>query len=519
MKADKLIKSLIPDGIATVLSPEVMDKLSKIDIKGIAYDSRKVNKDYIFVAYKGFKVGDVLSDSALKYIESAMEKGAKVLIIEESVTKTFKPGEGVEIITAGAGCSIYVKDGRKAMAVLSREFYNNPAKKLKMIGITGTYGKTTSTFLLKSIYEAAGLKTGLIGTIKYTGGKEEIEAHNTTPEAPELQSVLADFVEEGTKVCVMEVSSHSLELDRVYGIDFDVAGFTTLERDHLDFHETVEKYAEAKLKLFKELKKDKIAVLNKDSYVFERYSSQSVLSGAKVVSYGTGKECNVWGEINNATLSGIEINVKWEFPKEYKFVKQHKGEGKITSPLIGTHNLSNILLVTACGFADGIEFDTISRGIKNLQAVPGRFDVVGRVIVDYAHTPGALESALRSARAITTGRLICIFGCGGDRDHGKRALMGNVASENADYVILTTDNPRSEDPKKIVEDIISGINKCNYEVILDREEAIKHAIARSSAEDVILVAGKGHENYQLLGEIKMPWDEKAIIREVLKNKK
>ncbi|MFA5031499.1 MAG: UDP-N-acetylmuramoyl-L-alanyl-D-glutamate--2,6-diaminopimelate ligase [bacterium] len=502
-----MIKSLISEGLAELIPLELMERLLKLDIKGIAYDSRKVKKDYIFVAYKGFKLGDSISNSALKYIEPAMEKGAKVLVVEEPLPKTFNLAEGVE--------TILVKDGRKAMAILSRDFYDNPAKKLKMVGITGTYGKTTSTFLLKSIYEAAGLKTGLIGTIKYTGGKEEMEAYNTTPEAPELQSVLADFVEEETKVCVMEVSSHSLELNRVYGMDFDVAGFTTLERDHLDFHETVEKYAEAKLKLFKGLKKDKIAVLNKDSSVFKQYSSQTE---AKVLSYGSEtKDYNVRGEILKADLNGLEIKVVWDIPKGFPL--SGKGEGTIYSPLVGPHNLMNILLVTGCAFADGIEFDVISEGIKNLKVVPGRFDIINRVIVDYAHTPGALEAALRSARAITVGRLICIFGCGGDRDHGKRPLMGNVASENADYVILTTDNPRSEDPKKIIEDIISGINKCNYEVILDRETAIKHAVERSSPEDVIMVVGKGHENYQLLGELKMPWDEKAVIKEALGRKK
>jgi UDP-N-acetylmuramoyl-L-alanyl-D-glutamate--2,6-diaminopimelate ligase len=507
MRGDRLIKNLIADENSDLVSIETMEKVSKIDVKGIAYDSRKVDKDYIFVAYKGFKVGETVSDSSFEHIESAVEKGAKILVVEEPLPKSFKPFEGVE--------TIRVKDGRKALALLSGEFYDHPAKKLKMVGITGTYGKTTSTFLLKSIYEAAGSKTGLIGTIKYTGGKEEMEAHNTTPEAPELQSVLADFVKEKTKVCVMEVSSHSLELNRVYGMDFDVAGFTTLERDHLDFHETVEKYAEAKLKLFKGLKKDKIAVLNKDSSVFEQYSSQTE---AKVMSYGTGtKDYNVRGEILKADLNGLEIKIAWNIPKG--FPVSGKGEGTVYSPLVGPHNLMNILLVTGCAFADGIGFDVISKGIKNLKVVPGRFDIINRVIVDYAHTPGALEAALRSARAITVGRLICIFGCGGDRDHGKRPLMGNVASENADYVILTTDNPRSEDPKKIVEDIISGINKCNYEVILDREAAIKHAVDRSSPEDVILVVGKGHENYQLLGELKMPWDEKAVIKEALERKK
>ncbi|MDD2889550.1 MAG: UDP-N-acetylmuramoyl-L-alanyl-D-glutamate--2,6-diaminopimelate ligase [bacterium] len=502
-----MIKNLVSEGLAEPVSLELMTKLSKLDIKGIAYDSRKVNKDYIFVAYRGFKIGETVSNSSFEHIESAVEKGAKVLVVEEPLPKSFKPFEGVETIP--------VKDGRKALALLSGEFYDYPAKKLKMVGITGTYGKTTSTFLLKSIYEAAGLKTGLIGTIKYTGGKEEMEAHNTTPEAPELQSVLADFVEEKIKVCVMEVSSHSLELNRVYGMDFDVAGFTTLERDHLDFHETVEKYAEAKLKLFKELKKDKIAVLNKDSSIFKQYITQTE---AKVLSYGMGvQNYNVWGEILKADLNGLEVKIRWDIPKG--FPVNGKGEGTIYSPLVGPHNLMNILLVTTCAFADGISFDVIQEGIKNLKVVPGRFDIINRVIIDYAHTPGALEAALRSARVITVGRLICIFGCGGDRDHGKRPLMGNVASENADYVILTTDNPRSEDPKKIVEDIISGINKCNYEVILDREAAIKHAVERSSPEDVIMVVGKGHENYQLLGELKMPWDEKAVIKEALNGKK
>lgn len=494
MKVKELIKELLEKEEAIPASKT--NNLDNLDIAGIAYDSRGVKDGYAFVVYQGFK------DSAHKYIDSAIKNGAKFLIVEKSE----KNNICYEVP------HLLVKNGRKALAILAQKFYNNPASKMKMIGITGTFGKTTSTWLLKSIYETAGLKTGLVGTVKYSINNEQVEAHHTTPESLDLHKLLADFLTQGAKACVMEVSSHALELWRVYGIDFNIAGFTVLERDHLDFHETVEKYAEAKLKLFSGLKKDRIAVLNKDSYVFEQFKSKT---SAKIVSYGITPECDIFGELSNATLEGIEVKVKWNFKKDYERVKNLQGEGKIYSPLVGPHNLSNILLVTGCALADGMEFDVVCQGIKQLQAVPGRFEIIGRIIIDYAHTPGAMEAALRSAKAITPGRLICVFGCGGDRDQGKRALMGKIASENADYVILTTDNPRSEDPGKITKDIISGITKYNYEIILDRKTAIQHAVERSSNEDVIMLIGKGHESYQILGELKVPWDERAVAKEAL----
>lgn len=494
MKATELIRALVNAGEAEVARPGDFDN---IEVKGLAYDSRAVKEGYAFVVYKGFK------DSAYLYIDSAIKSGAKLLILE-----------GKDIELSGKGISfVFVKDGRKSLAILAKKFYDNPSSKLKTIGITGTYGKTTTTWLLRSIYESAGLSTGLFGTVKYYVGDKELDAHHTTPESLELHSMFADLLVRGVKVCVMEVSSHSLELSRVYGIDFDIAGFTVLERDHLDFHETVEKYASAKQKLFSGLKEGSFAVLNKDSYVFEDYSSST---RAKVISYGIGADCNVTGEILKADLRGIDIKLNWKFPKGHCRAKVAKGEDIIHSPLVGPHNLSNIILSSAIGLSDGLVIEVIKEGIGAMKLVPGRFEVIGRIIIDYAHTPGAMEAALKSARAITPGRLICVFGCGGDRDRGKRSLMGGIASENSDYVILTTDNPRTEDPENILQDIVKGIKKSNYEIINDRETAIRHAVERSSEEDVIMLIGKGHEGYQIFGEIKVSWDERGVAEEAIK---
>lgn len=490
-------------------------------IKGIAYDSREVEEGYAFVARHGIK------EDSHKYVESAIKNGARFLVVEGD--------KKLQI----ANCKLQfvkVKDSRKALAVLANKFYAEPSKNLKVLGITGTYGKTTSTWLLKSIYEKAEshlsacgpvcvanatgrhaqaemgsqLKvapTGLIGTIEYYIGDLRIPAqarlvHYTTPESLELQKIFADMLNKGVKTVVMEVSSHALELSRVYKTDFDIAGFTTLGRDHLDFHGSIENYMEAKLKLFSELKGDGLAVLNKDSHVFEQFRNKTK---ARVITYGTTPECDVYGRLERATVEGTEVNIKWR-GKEFN----------IFSPLIGGYNLSNILLASACALGDGIEPCIICDGIKELKRVPGRFEIIGRVIIDYAHTPGALESALRSAKSLCKGRLVCIFGCGGDRDAGKRQLMGKAASEFADWSILTTDNPRSEDPMGIIKDIEKGFIKPNYEVILDRKDAIYKAIKRSADEDIILLAGKGHEKSQIYGELKVPWDEREVVEELLK---
>ncbi|MDI6839751.1 MAG: UDP-N-acetylmuramoyl-L-alanyl-D-glutamate--2,6-diaminopimelate ligase [bacterium] len=494
MRLKEFIKDLYDHG-CPLESKQVQNRYQDLDITGIAYDSRDVKPGYIFVAHCG-----ILTDSHI-YIEDTKSKGAIFFVLEKNIPIPYP--------------KIIVKDGRKALAVLAQRFYDNPSKKLKVIGVTGTYGKTTSTWLLKSIYEAAGFNVGLIGTIGYWTGSEYKPALHTTPESLDLQRLFFELLNKGINVAVLEVSSHSLSLYRVYGTDFDIACFTRFDRDHLDFHHTLSEYENAKLKLFSNLKSDGIAVLNRDDQTFDNFSSHT---RASIITYGITPASDVTGKLCSSTLRGLEVDVRWDNREEHIF-----------SPLIGSHNLSNILLAVSCALKDGINFDTIYAGIKNLKQVPGRFELVGEpalpsgrfaercayVIVDYAHTPGSLESAIRSARELTSGRLMCIFGCGGDRDSGKRPLMGKIATELADYTILTSDNPRSEDPMLIARDIEKGITGGNYEIILDRREAIRKGIERASPEDLILLVGKGHEDYQIYGELKIPWDDRKVAMEIL----
>jgi len=478
MKLKKLIKVLHGEAKASHYKKELGD----LEIEGIAYDSREVKPGYIFVAHKG------TAQDSHDYVADAIKHGASFLVLERALQ---------EISLS----RVIVKDSRRALAILAQNFYGNPSQQLKVIGVTGTFGKTTSTWLLKSIYEASGARVGLLGTIEYWIGSERRPATHTTPESLDLQKLFSEMLKKQVAVVVFEVSSHSLALSRVYGVDFDIACFTRMGWDHLDFHHTLIEYEAAKLKLFSSLKTSALAVLNRDDSSFSRFKEST---NARVVTYGFTSESDVKGELLSSTLTGLEAFIKW-----------NNSESKIVSPLIGSHNLANILLASACALNDGVNFAAVSQGIRNLTHIPGRFEAVERVIVDYAHTPASLEAALRSAREFTRGRLICIFGCGGDRDAGKRPKMGKVASELANHVILTTDNPRSEEPKKIIADIVKGIPTGNYEVILDRREAIKSAVERSSPEDVILLAGKGHEGYQIYGENKLPWDEKQVVKEIL----
>ncbi len=483
---------------------EKLKVIENIEVKGISYDSRLVKPGWLFVALKGDNF------DGHSFLEQAKQKGAIAAICNLSTGS-----DGQSVISNPRLPIIAVEDSRTMLADLAQKFYGNPSNDLKIIGVTGTYGKTTSTWLLKSIYEAQGLQTGLIGTIKYEIGDNSVSAHHTTPESLDLQRIFYELREQGIKVCIMEVSSHGLALERVRGVDFDIAALTGLGRDHLDFHHTLKEYENTKLKLFSDLKPDALAVLNQDDHTFNRFKKYTK---AKVISYGTSSpqvadsfqdsanKCNVCGKLCSSTQEGIEVLIRWDGRKE-----------KISSKLVGGYNLYNVLLAATCALKDGASFEVIREGIEKMEQVPGRFERVGRVIVDYAHTPEALKSALKSTRELAKGRIICVFGCGGDRDQGKRPLMGKIASELADYVILTTDNPRSEDPLQIIEDIIQGVTVGNYEIVLDREQAIRTAIERSSEEDIILLVGKGHENYQIYGELKIPWDDREVAREIQNN--
>jgi UDP-N-acetylmuramoyl-L-alanyl-D-glutamate--2,6-diaminopimelate ligase len=451
-----------------------------LEIKGIAYDSRRVKEGYLFIARKG----------AIKYLEEAIKRGTIFVVTEVPIS-------GISIPY------LLVQDAREELAKISEKFYNYPSKELKIIGITGTFGKTTTTWLLKSIYKEKGEKVGLIGTVKYEIGEETINLPlHTTPESLDLNLMLRKMKNKGIGVVVMEVSSHALALKRVKGIDFDIAGFTVMDRDHLDFHKTMEEYKSAKLKLFTSLSKEKVAVLNRDDKVYEEFKSKIK---AKIITYGKNEEAQVVGKIVEVGEEGMRIKVKWNSRWE-----------EFYSPLFWGYNFYNVLLAISCAIVDGVEMEDIKEGIRNMKQVPGRYEKIGRVIIDYAHTPGALSSLLMGVKKIAKGRIICIFGCGGDRDRGKREEFGKIASKWSDYIIITTDNPRSEDPYEITKEIAKGIKGVDYEVILDRKEAIYYALKRTERNDIILLIGKGHERYQVYHNHIEEWNERKVVEDAMK---
>jgi UDP-N-acetylmuramoyl-L-alanyl-D-glutamate--2,6-diaminopimelate ligase len=420
------------------LIEDIPNKWNNVEIKGIAYDSRSVKKGYMFVARQGFTY------DSHNYVQDAIKKGASALVLERDVAVNCIP-------------KIMVKDGRKALALFSNKFYKEPSRKLKVIGITGTNGKTTSALLIKSIYDNMGIKTGLIGTIEHWVGDKK---------------------------------------------DFDIACFTTLGRDHLDFHKTMDDYKETKLKLFKSLSKDKLAILNRDDGTFDSFAKYIK---AHLASYGTNPLCDVRGRLLSSSTDGNKMEISWE---RQKIV--------INSFLLGAHNLHNILLAFTCALEDGVPIPHIKSGIESLERVSGRFELIGNVIIDYAHTPDSLKAAMVSAKKISRGKLISVFGCGGERDHGKRPLMGKIATTLSDYAIITSDNPRRENPDKIINEIVKGVVGKNYKIIPERIEAIEYAIKLADEDDIVLVAGKGHEAYQEIGENKIPFDDRKFVQEFLK---
>lgn len=458
------------------------------EITNINYDSREVKGGGLFFCIEGYK-----SDGH-KFIGKAVENGAAAIVC----TKVPKEMPNCTVIK--------VYDGRKAMAVLGANFYGNPTEKLKLIGITGTNGKTTSTYMMKSMLESSGYKVGLIGTIANYIGNKKIESHRTTPESIELQKLFKDMVDSGIEYCVMEVSSHSLYLDRVYGINFREGIFTNLTRDHLDFHKTFENYYQAKMILFKNSKN---SIINIDDKYGERVFKDS--SNNKI-TYGLSENADLRAENLKMSSRGTEFDLS------YKGSKEHV---KINIP--GKYNVYNALGSAAACLNEGISMERVKEGLKNLSSVPGRCEIVTNsskvsfdVVLDYAHTPDGLEKVLKAAREFTRGRLIAVFGCGGDRDKTKRPIMGEIGTKLSDTAIITSDNPRSEEPGEIIKDIVKGIKNDNYVIVENRKEAIKKALLMAKKDDVIVLAGKGHENYQILKDKTIHFDEKEIVSEYIK---
>jgi len=462
----------------------------EIEITSLAYDSRDVQPGSLFIAVKGYKT------DGNQYIKAAEKAGADVIVTDDA--------------TAKISCArVLVPDARKTMAHIADIFYGSPQKRLVMGGITGTNGKTTTSYMLKSIFDAAGMGCGVIGTIGHIVGDEFIESKNTTPEAPDIHDYLAQMADSGQTACAMEVSSHALSLSRVYGVSFRTAAFLNLTHDHLDFHGNFDKYLEAKALLFADLAGDSTAVVNGDdpyaSYILD------VARNVKTLTFGEKGDCDI---------RPLKIDLKATHTDA--LIVTPAGELNITLPVPGRYNIWNAMAAAGMALASGLPIDVISRGLNSMPQVRGRYEIVNEgqpfaVIVDYAHTPDALERVLMSARELTTGRLISVFGCGGDRDKTKRAVMGGISTKIADQSFVTSDNPRTEDPGLIIENILEGVSSDSVcESISDREIAIAAAIRFAEAGDTIVIAGKGHEDYQIIGSEKRHFDDAETARRYLK---
>ena len=489
MTFDDVVETLQP----LVASAPPPGSAAGAPITAVAYDSRRVAPGSIFVALKGLKAdGNLFADQAIG-------RGARAVVSESA-----KPDRATVPW-------IVVNDARLALALLADRFFNHPSRRMPVIGVTGTNGKTTTSYLLCSILDAAGMSAGMLGTVAYRIGGEDREASRTTPEAPDVQQLLHEMLAQGARSAVMEVSSHALSLKRVDGMRFAAAVFTNLTRDHLDFHEDMEAYFAAKRRLFEMLPQGAPGVINADD---PRVQSLVEVC-TRPVTYAVAATADVVPARVEMSLAGLRAEI--DTPR---------GKVRVDSKLVGRPNLYNILAATAAAVSLDVPLDAIERGIAGLAGVPGRFEVVSEpadsvtVVVDYAHTDDALRNLLETARPLASARLITVFGCGGDRDRSKRPLMGMVAARLSDVVVITSDNPRSEEPRRIIEEIERGIpagtqastRAPHVMSIVDRAEAIDRAVALAAPGDVVLIAGKGHEKYQQIGDRVLPFDDAEVAR-------
>jgi UDP-N-acetylmuramoyl-L-alanyl-D-glutamate--2,6-diaminopimelate ligase len=494
----------IKDILTGVNVIKVYGDLSK-NVSGIKYNSKQVASGDIFVCLKGQHY------DGQDFIKEALNKGAVGIVGHKDIGEI--PKDKVFVL---------VDDTEKSLSIISSNFYDHPSKKVLLIGVTGTNGKTTITYILESIFRCAGYSTGVIGTINYRYGEKVFPSSHTTPFSSDLQEILYNMVTEKIEVVIMEVSSHSLVQNRVRDCEFDVAVFTNLTSEHLDFHKTMEEYFNAKSILFKTMSAKRKEIFS------------SSLLGEKSCVINIDDE---WGQqmVNECSISNIltfgrnkTSNFKWNSVKpsisQTQFELKFNGKTiTIETPLIGDYNISNIVASFVVAYSQKLEIQKILDGIKNVKFIPGRLEKVDinknfNVIIDYAHTPDALEKVIKVIKRLPHNRIIVVFGCGGDRDRTKRPLMGKIATELADYVILTSDNPRTEDPYRIILDIEVGIkrsNNTNYEICVDRKEAIFKALKFAKDGDIILLAGKGHEDYQIIGENKIHFDEREIVKEMV----
>jgi UDP-N-acetylmuramoyl-L-alanyl-D-glutamate--2,6-diaminopimelate ligase len=486
MKLDELIHHL--------LSYRILGKENPT-ITSIEMDSRAVKEGSLFVCIQGFTV------DGHDYIEQAIEKGAAALLVEKEI-KAKVP-------------VIVVSDTKRAMALLADVYYNHPTKHMHLIGVTGTNGKTTTTYLIDQIMEDSGRNTGRIGTINMKINDKEFEMKNTTPESLFLQKAFHDMLTAKVETAVMEVSSHALDLGRVRGCDFNVAVFTNLTQDHLDYHKDMETYLQAKALLFSQLgntydkNRPKVAVLNADDNASKTFKK---VTSAQVLTYGIENEADIMAV--NIVMAGDKT----------QFVLQTKNERvDVSLHMVGKFSIYNALAAAGACLVSGVSLQQIKRSLEKVQGVPGRFEVVKTdqpftVIVDYAHTPDSLENVLLTAQEFAVGKVYVVVGCGGDRDRTKRPLMANIAVEHSNHAFFTSDNPRSEEPEQILRDMTDELTG-EYSVIVDRKKAIYEAIRSAKKDDVIVIAGKGHETYQIIGKKTYDFDDRLVAEQAIKELK
>ena len=452
---------------------------------GVSDDSRKVSPGDLFIAVRGW------NSDGHDFLDAARDRGAIAAIVEDA-SRTTLP-------------SLVVREGRRAAALAAATAYGDPARGLRMLGVTGTNGKTTATSIMRHLFDGGDGSSASIGTLGVLVGSEgEVLPGGsglTTPGPVELQRILRALADRGVRTIAMEVSSHSLDQRRVDGLTFDVAAFTNLTRDHLDYHGTMEKYFEAKARLLDYLKPEGTAILNADAPEWRALEPSS-----QTLTFGVEESADIQVDDVRFTSEG----------SEWRLVTP-RGSADVVLPLIGDINVENALAAAATAFALGQEPTTIARRLATVPQVAGRLEIISRrptVLRDYAHTPDALERTLKTARAFTRGKLIVVFGCGGDRDKGKRPLMGEIAERDADCAIVTSDNPRTEDPDAIIDDIEAGMRSSKHERVTDRLTAIQRAIDLAVDGDIVLLAGKGHETYQIRGTTSYPFDEREIVKEM-----
>jgi UDP-N-acetylmuramoyl-L-alanyl-D-glutamate--2,6-diaminopimelate ligase len=470
-----------------------------ISVTDVTHDSRQAGPGSLFVAVRG-----ELFD-AHKFIPQVMEQGAAGVISELERPVDF------------VGAWIQVSDVRRAMSLAAAAVHHHPSRELNLVGITGTNGKTTTAYLVASIPEAAGEPVAMTGTVEYRLGKERKKAGRTTPEATDMQRLLRQAVEIGCQTAVMECSSQAMDFHRCDELDYAVAVFTNLTRDHLDYHKTMENYWYAKQRLFDGRlgSRPKTSVINVDDAHGIELADRLEKEGLRVVRYAVRREAEVTARAAEFSLTGMQFRLQTP-----------NAEIDFHSPLVGPPHIYNTLAAVASGLALGYSLDVVTKALEKCAGAPGRFERVPHegdfaVVVDYAHSDDALLNVLRTARDVTRGKIITVFGCGGDRDRSKRAPMGEAAGSLSDVVILTSDNPRTEDPNQILADAEEGIRKTGkpYEKIADRREAIHHAIAQARTDDLVLIAGKGHEDYQIMGREIFHFDDKEVAREALQNRR